>query len=61
MRHDASNAIEASDGRATDDEHSEARYLAEKYKLNIDQARQLIGLYGNNRQRLHAAAKKIIT
>ena len=39
----------------------EVRHLAEKYKLNTDQARELLALYGSNRQRLHAAAKKIIT
>jgi hypothetical protein len=60
MQDNADKVAGADRSRITADDY-EVRNLAKKYKLNADQARELIALYGSNRQRLHAAAKKIIT
>jgi hypothetical protein len=35
------------------------RYLAEKHGISVEQARDLIARYGNDRQKLDEAAKRL--
>lgn len=37
----------------------EVRYLAGKFGISTDQAKTLVEQYGNNRQRLEAAARRL--
>jgi uncharacterized protein DUF3606 len=37
----------------------EVKYFANKHKISLDQARQLIGEVGNDRQKLDAAAARL--
>ena len=57
MPDDKSNVGEPDRSRVAGDQDYEVRYLAEKYGLSEEQARELITRIGNDRQKLEEAAK----
>jgi hypothetical protein len=61
MPDDKSHVGEPDRSRVAAEQDYEVRYLAEKHGLSAEQARQLIARVGNDRQKLDAAAKKLIT
>jgi len=62
MTYDKSEAAEATQSRdvGNADEY-EAFLLASRHKLTLDQARELINRFGNDRATLDKIAKKLIT
>ena len=46
-------------GRVAGEEDYEVRYLAEKHGLSVEQARKLIDRFGNDREKLEAAARQL--
>ena len=61
MPDDKSHVGEPDRSRVAGEQDYEVRYLAEKHGLSAEQARQLIARVGNDRQKLDAAAKKLIS
>jgi hypothetical protein len=57
MSNDTSNVGESDPSEAARDREYEVRQLAAKYGLTEEQARELIGRIGNDREKLDAAAK----
>ena len=41
------------------EQNHEVRHLAEKFGISTDQARALIDQYGNNREKLETAARRL--
>jgi hypothetical protein len=57
MTDDKSNVGEPDRSKVAGDEDYEVRYLAEKYGLSREQARELVARIGNDRAKLEEAAK----
>ncbi len=57
MPDDKRNVGEPDRSRVSGDQDYEVRYLAEKYGLSEEQARELITRIGNGREKLEEAAK----
>ena len=57
MPDDKRNVGEPDRSRVAATQDYEVQYLAEKYGLSHDQARELIARVGNNREKLDEAAK----
>ena len=61
MPDDKRNVGEPDRSRVSGDQDYEVRYLAEKYGLSEEQARELITRIGNGREKLEEAAKGLAT
>ena len=59
MADDKSNVGAQDRARVAGDEDYEVRYFADKHGISMDQARELIGRIGNNREELDRAAEKL--
>ncbi|HEY0044763.1 MAG TPA: DUF3606 domain-containing protein [Allosphingosinicella sp.] len=59
MADDKSNVGAQDRARVAGDEDYEVRYFADKHGISMDQARDLIGRIGNNREELDRAAEKL--
>jgi Protein of unknown function (DUF3606) len=57
MPDDKSKVGQPDRGRVAGDQDYEVRYLADKYGLSQEQARELIARIGNDRKKLDEAAK----
>ena len=57
MPDDKRNVGEPDRNRVAGDQDNEVRYLADKYGLSQEQARELIDRIGNDRAKLEEAAK----
>jgi hypothetical protein len=57
MTDDKTKVGEPDRSRVAADQDYEVRYLANRYSISVEQARDLIARYGNDRQKLHEAAK----
>jgi hypothetical protein len=59
MSDDKSNTGGQDRSRVSGSEDYEVRYFADKHGLSMEQARQLIGEIGNDREKLDAAAERL--
>ena len=59
MPDDKGKVGEPDRNRVAGDQDYEVRYLAEKYGLSHEQARELVARIGNDRQKLEEAAKEL--
>jgi hypothetical protein len=59
MPDDKTHVGEPDRGRVAGEEDYEVRYLAEKHGLSVEQARKLIDRFGNDREKLEAAARQL--
>jgi hypothetical protein len=59
MPDDKSHIGEPDRSRVAGDQDYEVRYLAEKHGLSVEQARKLIDRFGNDREKLEAAARQL--
>jgi hypothetical protein len=60
MTDDKTHVGEPDRSRLAGGQDYEVRYLAEQYGLSVEQARDLIARFGNDRQKLDEAAKKLL-
>jgi hypothetical protein len=59
MPDDKSKVSEPDGSRVAGDQDYEVNYIAEKYGLSEDQVRKLITRFGNDREKIEAAAKQL--
>jgi Protein of unknown function (DUF3606) len=59
MPDDKSHVGEPDRSRVAGEQDYEVRYLAEKHGLSVEQARRLIDRFGNDQEKLEAAARQL--
>jgi hypothetical protein len=59
MPDDKSHVGEPDRSRVAGDQDYEVRYLAEKHNLSVEQVRKLIARFGNDQEKLEAAARQL--